>query len=95
MLQRAETSPQNCDFTGFRVLDLEHVQNTKDFALISGRVGDIPWLSTLKHRLPRILHFLFSDFPYDLEISEYIENTAHYTSTPPATWRTKKVLEII
>ena len=46
----------------YHLLDLKTCQNTKDFALISGRVGDILWLSTLKHRLSRILHFLFSGF---------------------------------
>ena len=37
MLQRAEASPQTVISPGFRILDLEHVQNTKDVALFSGR----------------------------------------------------------
>ena len=47
----------------FRILDLEHVQNTKDFALIPGRVGDIRSLCTLKDRLSRILILFFCFFP--------------------------------
>ena len=87
--------PKTVILPGFRLLDLERVQNTKDFALFSGRVGDILWLSTLKDRLSRILHFLFSDFSYDLEIRECLENDARYTSSRPATWRKKKVVQNI
>ena len=87
--------PKTVILPGFRLLDLEGVQNTKDFALFSGRVGDILWLFTLKDRLSRILHFYFRVFSYDLEISECIGNNARYTGTRPAICRTKKVLLFI
>ena len=40
----------------------KRAQNAKDFVLISGQVGDILCLCTLKGRLSRILKFLFSFF---------------------------------
>ena len=49
-------------YLDFAYSTCKHVQNTKDFALILGRVGDILCLCTLKDRLSRILHFFFRIF---------------------------------
>ena len=54
--------PKRWFYLDFAYSTCKHVQNTKDFALIPGRVGDILCLCTLKDRLSRILHFLFSFF---------------------------------
>ena len=47
---------------GMDLPEARDVQNTKDFVLIPGRVGDILCLYTLKDRLSRILQILFSFF---------------------------------
>ena len=83
----------------YHLLDLKTRQKHKDFALISGRVGDISDLGDVSARWSTVCQefyiFYFRVFSYDLENSECIGNAAHYTSTPPATWPTKKYLHFI
>ena len=43
----------------FHLLDLKTCQNTKDFALISGRVDDILWLSDVSARWSTVCHEFF------------------------------------
>ena len=71
MTNGASTCRDTTQISKYHLLDLKTCQNTKDFALISGRVGEIICLCMLKHRLPRIFNFLFSVFSYDLENTNY------------------------